>query len=147
MKTAAEIRQVIARIPGAIYEADPDEVYRGYERGVSTLWEENGSSEMPDAALSQQSEEWTEDEESHLPPVPVEEIFEHDAEIDEDNLIPAMDGEAGERIRKSVMVQGVDGLAWYVTFHAKGAQWGIYIPVSSIIYMIYDVFDKLETDC
>jgi len=42
--------------------------------------------------------------------------------------------------------RGTDALAWYVTFHGKGVQWGIYIPVSSISYLMTSVFGPLNCD-
>jgi hypothetical protein len=63
------------------------------------------------------------------------------AEIDEN--LPALGGEEGERIRKSVMQYGIDALGWYSTFHATGRQWGAYISTSGIAYMVGTAFAKL----
>ena len=76
----------------------------------------------------------------------MEEIFEIGAEIDEEIIVDAMGDEKGGPIRRSIQTKGTDGLAWYTTFHAIGAQWGIYIPVSSIFYLTSNVFNKLDTD-
>jgi hypothetical protein len=69
-------------------------------------------------------------------PSPPEELFEFGAEIDEDRLVEAFGGAEGEMIRRSILQErGTDALAWYVTFHARGLQWGAYIPTSSLVYL------------
>ena len=52
----------------------------------------------------------------------------------------------GYDVRRAALVKGVDGLAWYVTFHARGPQWGIYLPVSSIVGVAETVFGTTTLD-
>lgn len=40
---------------------------------------------------------------------------------------------------------GVDALAWYVSFHHDGPNWGIYIPISSLAYVETCVLKKMRT--
>src|SRR5262249_23289752 len=52
----------------------------------------------------------------------------------------------GEKIRQSAMLKGVDALAFYVTLHVTGAQWGIYIPVSSVLYLAVRFANETKAD-
>lgn len=146
MKPIQSIRKVIGNIPGAIYEVPPEEVSRGYESGIQTLWDcavprpedavnlAPGDTEPSDSAVTPQQTQ-------------IEELFEFGADIDHERLVAAFGGSEGDKIRKSVEAnRGTDALAWYVTFHGKGVQWGIYIPVSSIDYLMTDVFGSLNCD-
>lgn len=36
---------------------------------------------------------------------------------------------------RQVREQGIDALAWYVSFHVEKAPWGIFIPISSLAYI------------
>src|SRR5262249_23694618 len=38
---------------------------------------------------------------------------------------------------------GMDAYGWYDSFHAPGLQWGIYIPVTGILFLIRDALSKL----
>jgi hypothetical protein len=66
--------------------------------------------------------------------------------VDEDLLMAAMNGSDGVRIRQAILVNGVDALGWYVSFHARGAQWGIYVPMSGIAYLMKHGFSDLSAD-
>ena len=146
MKSIEKIRPLIAQIPGTMMEFDPEEVYRGYQGGIRTLWYPNGSSLRYENDILRGDFEEIENEALDISPKPVEEIFEHGSDVDEENMVDAFDGEEGEKIRKSILVLGVDALAWYVSFHVKGAQWGIYIPIGNIIYLVLKIFNRLDTD-
>lgn len=146
MKTIYSIRNVIENIPGAIYEIPPDEVYRGNECGLQTLWD--GNEPAPgesDYCLLANAEGPTSET---LPALTqIEEIFEFGADIDKERLVSAFGGSEGERIKKSIETnRGTDALAWYVTFHGKGVQWGIYVPMLSIGYVMNNVLDRLDCD-
>lgn len=57
-----------------------------------------------------------------------------------------MNGADGESIKKAVLAKGIDALGWYVPFHAKGVQWGIYVPASGLACLIANVFADLPVD-
>ena len=76
----------------------------------------------------------------------LDEIFEIGAEIDEDRLQQALGGGLGESVRKSIEMRGVDALGWYVTFHGRGVQWGIYIKSSSVLALAVMMFRHLAAD-
>ena len=146
MKTIYSIRNVIGNIPGAIYNLPPDEIYRGNELGVQTLW----TGDEPDLdKLSYDSVTDAEPPNSEFLPAPtqIEEIFEIGADIDTERLVASFGGLEGERIKKSIECdRGTDALAWYVTFHGKGVQWGIYVPMLSIGYVMNNVLGRLDCD-
>ena len=53
--------------------------------------------------------------------------------VQEEVWEPANQAVQGDTSRHPQRV-GVDALAWYVSFHHNGPNWGIYIPVSSLAY-------------
>src|SRR5262245_37786215 len=152
MKPVAALRPVLATIPDCLYELPPEEAPRGQGAAVSTLWDVGGDDlkSVTNLPLDQLPDEEAHDLEAddlEAEPRPLDEIFEFGADIDEDRLVQALGGTEGELIRRSVLLErGTDALAWYVTFHAPGAQWGVYIPTSSLLYMATQVFGRLKMD-
>jgi hypothetical protein len=145
VKPIRHVRPSISSIPGALFEAEPDVDERGSLEGLRTLW----SSDDDEWSLNRSAGRPTEEEEpeSDAFPPAIEDLFEYGAEIDEPTLEEAFGGEGGTRIRRSVELErGTDALAWYVTFHAKGVQWGIYMPLTSIAWMMQSVFGGLRVD-
>ena len=139
------VRRALNRVPGAFYDFPPDEVPRGSAAAVQELWspqdESAGETDLvPDVrgvrALSPDGSGA-----DHL-----EQLFEFGAEIDLPRMQGALAGSEGETIRKSIEVHGVDALGWYVPFHARGAQWGIYISISGIAYLMVKVFLPLRAE-
>ncbi len=149
MRKIQEIRQIIAKIPNVFYEIPPDEAERSYDPAVRTLWESDRSTHGDAATLNKAPVE-IDDDEKHAGTGDIaspEEVFEYGAEIDESELVKALGGAKGDEIRKAVlMTKGTDALAWYVTFHARNVNPGIYIPISSILYLMVHVFGNLQTD-
>lgn len=153
MKKISDVRKSLADIPDCQIDFKPEEDFIGGQEGVQTIWsgetaigsEDKGSLES--ANEIEQQRPHTESERSHFPPP--EPVFEFGAEIDDKSHI--LNGDEGERIRKSVLAKGIEALAAYLSFHVSGAQWGIYIPTSSIAYMVTRVFHRvegsLETKC
>jgi hypothetical protein len=132
-KTVRELRQSLeGLVSEAFYDIDPQESTAGTQDAVS-LWSDvpegliNRSAADTPGARDQTSELETE--------ISLEEVFEFGADIDSELAKAMLGGTRSESIRQSVLVKGVDALAFYVTLHAKGAQWGIYIPISSILYL------------
>ncbi len=143
MKTIRSIRLGLERIPGTLVEFPPEFAFRGTEPGMATttIWNDL-EGENDDRCAP----EWTDDSiESNDPDaggIPnFEPLIELGADVDE--TFPALAGEEGERIRQSVLRHGIDALGWYSSFHYTGVQWGIYIPVSGLIYTIREVFGPL----
>ncbi len=72
-------------------------------------------------------------------------IFEFAAEADI-NVDRALGSGLGDHVRRSALVSGIDGLAWYVSFHLRGRQWGIYLPVTSIVGVAETVFGSTKLE-
>jgi hypothetical protein len=145
MKTISTLRELLSSIHGAIYDIPPEEVFRGGMEAVRTLWPE--MSLAIESSIGIAGDVVPEEQDYDPTALSIESIFEHGPEIEESALEEAFGGETGEKIRKSIELnKGTDGLAWYVTFHGKGVQWGIYIPVSSIVYVIVKLFNNLAPD-
>jgi hypothetical protein len=121
MKAVTEIREIIRQIPGALIEQDAEEARRGSQPGIKTLWP--GPEDTKYADRVQFSSGFPEDISETEAPTQIEEIFEIGAKIDEERMIDAMNGSEGERIKQSVLVNGIDALGWYAPYHVKGRQW------------------------
>jgi hypothetical protein len=67
--------------------------------------------------------------------------FAPESEVDIDS---AIGDSLRQEIRRAALVRGVDGLAWYVSFHVRGPQWGIYLPISSVVGVAMEVFGDLQ---
>jgi hypothetical protein len=148
MKKITDVRRILKAIPGAFVDIDPEETNHGYQAGIRTLWEPTESQpEEPDlGSLADEKGGEQVNLDMAAASTEIEEIFEFGAEIDQDRLQAAMNGAEGDKIRQAVLEKGVDALGWYVPFHAKGAQWGIYVPMSGIAHIMVDFIWGLNTD-
>ena len=144
MKTIEEIRAGIINIQDATYPSDPEDASRGDVEGrVRNIWSTAANDYGLD--LSNYPEEDSETEyESNAPAI--EDLLELGAEIDTGEVQRALDGALGNEIRRKVLLKGIDALAWYVTFHVTGIQWGIYVRASSLLYLAASTFGRLGTD-
>lgn len=151
MKPISSIRRGLSQIPGALGALPPNPGYEGSEDAVhspqtQTIW--TGESPDLDSASPNFHSDinyddggsgnlfGSENSEASFDPV-----FEIGAEIDES--FPGLNGAEGKKISESVQLHGIDALAWYVSFHQPGVQWGVYIPISGLAYLMNRVFDKL----
>ena len=146
MKTVSRIRSGLAKIEGALEAFPPKPGYEGPEDAVSrgrTIrpWENpnfrpqnNGYIVNPDGYSDDEADD---DDFREVNP-----FFEIGADVDE--CFPGLDGEEGKKIEQSVLLHGMDALGGYLSFHYTGLQWGIYIPISGIVYMIRNVFGGLS---
>lgn len=145
MKPIAELRPDLGKIPGVFYEHVPEETERGTEGAVQTLWNREQETGEPEAKIQSNVEDDSPEFDEGFGD-DLDEIFEIGAEIDEDRLRQALGGGLGESVRKSIEMRGVDALGWYVTFHARGVQWGIYIKSSSVLALTGMMFRHLAAD-
>ena len=121
----------------AIYEFPPEETRPGEQHGVSTLWPVDEP--MP-VAVSERAPFVVQDHGA----TPFEELVEFGPLPAEDEVRARFGGETGAALRKSVEVKGVDALGYYVSFHAKGAQWGIYLKAARVDWMASEVLGDLR---
>ncbi len=143
MKSISQIHSLIESVPGAIKNAPPEERERSSGTAVKNLWNISENQNLDSIAPIGQPENNFTTERNLLPP---EEIFEYGAEIDEHRLLEALGGNQGSGIKRAVEINGVDALGWYVPFHYSGIQPGIYIPISSLFWLVANVFHELDAD-
>jgi hypothetical protein len=152
MKPVSNIREGLAQIPGAMNQMPPAPGYQGSEEAVRscrirTIWTGDHSGLLPQdsvAPVARLSEDEADEDvfgadatDSWLDPV-----FEIGPEMDES--FPGLGGAEGRQIQQSVRLHGMDALAWYVSFHHPGLQWGIYVPLSGLAYMMQNAFGGLS---
>lgn len=150
MKRIASVRQGLARIPGAMRLMPPTEGYEGIEeavRGAQTIWpgerDETAGEDQPMASAPIDSDQDLDDGDfDEGTGDAFDPVLEIGAEVDE--RFPGLGGTEGRKIAKSVEIHGIDALGWYMPFHAPGAQWGIYIPITGLVYLIDSAFGRLQ---
>jgi hypothetical protein len=142
MEKIEDIRRALRDIDGTSISVPPEASTFGAHPGLRTLWDPRDKFFDKGETVLPRHNDINEDKDSDRRAF--DEIFEYGAEIDTDLFDNVMGGDAGNEIKTSLMVKGVDALAFYVPFHVRGGQWGIYIPVSSIAYMMTNVFKNID---
>jgi hypothetical protein len=74
-------------------------------------------------------------------------IAELPPEIELDDAAPLISMEEAEKVRTRVSMHGVDALGWYITFHQKAYQWGIYLSADGIRFLadpVQGIFGSLN---
>lgn len=141
MKPSIRIRRELDHIDGAVVDVPPDERPSGDDKEYVPIWtgEEQCLNETVDI---NQCNEWDSSDHTELDP-----IFEYGTDETLERAVKQLGKDELTKIRKAVELHGIDkALAWYVSYHYRGLQWGIYIPVSGLIYLAVDVFQKLQCD-
>jgi hypothetical protein len=150
MKKISAIRKALDHIPDSRMKFDPEEDFLGNQDGVqvNTIWDREGAiqdtneaSLLADDSLNDKNNKEAEDNRSLYNVPQIEPIFEFGADIDDKQ--PLLSGDKEQQIKKSIELKGMDALAAYLSFHVDRAQWGIYIPESSIEYMVNNCFPAL----
>jgi len=144
MKPISIVRREISRIDGALYDVEPERHDPGLQEGVASLW--LAAEEIMTGTPSNEKFGGDEDDTDADEAPAIEEMLEYGPIMDEAQIVRALEGPEGKQLEQSVLVKGVDGLAWYVNFHVKGAQWGVYIPTSGLAYMMVRVFGRLPVN-
>ena len=147
MKKISDIRRIITDIPGAFIDFPAEDVDRCNDPAIKSL---SNPDQRQNKCISPFSDQGVSDDSNDLSTnielTGPEEIFEYGAEIDADEMVSALGGEKGNELKKAVLAAGHSELGWYLTFHARNLNPGIYIPVSSIFYLIREYFKFLPTD-
>jgi len=151
MKLVSNIRNGLAKIDGALEIFPPDPGYEGSQEAVHSArtmwWGGEDPNLLTEAALAPKADLYNVDVDGDDFGVNgvnggFDPVFEIGAEVDE--RFPGLGGDSGKKIQQSVELYGMDALGWYVPFHHPGVQWGIYIPVSGIAYLIKHAFGGLS---
>lgn len=152
MKLVSNIRKGLVEIEGALDVFPPEPGYEGSQeavRSVRTIWwgkkpnpiqDYNDSKEVAEGLFEDETDDGVFGEDGG--DRGFDPVFEIGADVDE--RFPGLGGEAGKRIEQSVQLYGMDALGWYVSFHHPGIQWGIYIPVSGMGYLIRNALGGLS---
>jgi hypothetical protein len=151
MKRVSQIREGLQGIPGALETFQPDPGFEGRDRSIAAahvIWPgEQKHDDESDATFAPRPDADETDSDNDL----VSEgdgddyfdpVFELGADAEE--CIERLGGAAGVELEQSVLLHGMDALGWYVSFHYTGVQWGIYVPVSGIAYLVSRAFGPLS---
>jgi hypothetical protein len=145
MKLISTVRASLSTIHSALQHFPPDETFRGINEGVcinpefANQYPYNPNLEYVDATDDRDAN--PEEDEIDVVVPELDPYFEIGSDSDE--TFPSLDGAEGEHIRQSVLLKGMDALGYYVSFHYTGVQWGIYIPVSGLAYLVKEAFYSL----
>lgn len=52
--------------------------------------------------------------------------------VDEEDVVRKLAGAQGDEFKRQALVRGVDAYGWYMTFHQRAVQSGIYVPVEGV---------------
>ncbi len=150
MKLVSNIREGLAEIEWALRVFQPGTGYEGIQEAVystRTIWSgENPNllAQVNAVAKAELCEDELDDDGFGMDGSDkwFDPIFEVGADVDE--RFPGLGGQEGKKIQQSVQLHGMDALGWYVSFHNPGLQWGIYVPISGIVYLIQHAFAGLS---
>ncbi len=153
MKLISSIRKGLAKIDGALEVFPPHPGYEGSQEALKSArtiwWGENSITSDADNFINSDAEPQFHPEDVDAEDSGVDGVFggfdpvlEIAADVDE--RFPGLGGEEGKKIHQSVLLHGMDALGWYASFHNPGLQWGIYIPISGIVYLIKHAFGDLS---
>ena len=143
MNLVSSVREGLAAIEGALNPFPPEPGYEGVEEAIQsarTIWHGENPADYelgPPQDGADDDGFDLDDEDGSFDPV-----FEIGADVDD--RFPGLGGEEGRRIDRSVQLHGMDALGWYVSFHHPGVQWGVYVPISGIVYLIKHAFAGLS---
>ena len=138
MKMVSTLRTILQHhVPDAFIDRPADETGSSGNYPTIPLWDPDNTPETiahKDVIDFSASENDCSDAVSKASP-----YFEFASEADIDNDA-ALGSQLGEHVRRAALAKGVDGLAWYISFHIRGPQWGIYLPISSIVGVAREIF-------
>src|SRR5215472_1757118 len=69
-------------------------------------------------------------------------IFEVPPKVTDADVVEALGEGAGE-LKRLVQIKGADALGWYLTFHQRAAQHGIYLPIEGIATLAVGALGQL----
>jgi hypothetical protein len=140
VENISKIRHALADIPGCLRPFPPDETFKGSGPGVQCIEMNSGIGREEENVSFLPPEN-----ENYLISYNFEEFqphFEIGSEIDPAS--PLFDGELGQRLKQSTLIQGIDAYGWYSSFHQTGVQWGVYISLTYMRYFMHDTLKSLQ---
>ena len=120
------IRVALEQIPGAIrFDPTPEETAAGRDLGMPVLHLGGEGFYRVGRLIPSDADEAA--AASERPEV----IFEVPPKVTDAGVFEAL-GEGSGEVARQVQVKGTDALGWYVTFHQRAAQHGVYLPIEGI---------------
>lgn len=132
MKSVSKLRNLLKHhVPDAFIDRPADEHGSKGNYPTTQLWQPDKQCEVIGHENEIDSEE--------IGPALASPCFEFAAEKDIE-IDTTLGSQLGEHIRRAALTRGIDALAWYLSFHLRGPQWGIYLPLSSIVGVAQELF-------
>lgn len=129
MTSIQQIRDALAEyVPDAVEDSFPPEHAGAGEYPSTAIWNDDARLVVHGPAIGESSTQ------------PYFE-FAADAEVDIEH---ALGQELGEQVSRAALVRGTDAFAYYVPFHQRGAQWGIYLPVIRLREVATEILGPLH---
>jgi len=120
------IRVALEEIPGAIrLDPTPEDTAAGRDLGMPVLHLGGEGFDRVGRLIPSDADEAA--AASERPEV----IFEVPPKVTDAEVFEAL-GEGPGEVARQVQVKGTDALGWYVTFHQRAAQHGVYLPIEGI---------------
>lgn len=140
--SVVEIRVALEDIPGAIRDDPlPEDVREGTER-ATPIWSPDGGLSSAQAVDMPDSADDDGDAFNDEPGV----IFEVPPALTDAEIRNVLGDEEIGNLKRLEQVRGIDALGWYMTFHQRRYQHGIYIPIKGILYLAIGALAGLSVD-
>ncbi|KUI27326.1 hypothetical protein [Mycobacterium sp. GA-2829] len=135
------IRSALEEVPGAIRDEPLPEDARGGEDPATEvpLWAPEDAlleTEAGNAPLESDPDEGVTDEPSV--------VFEVPPSVTDADIRNVLGEDRIEELRQLHQIRGTDALGWYVTFHQRRYQHGVYIPVEGVLWLVLHAFQRVE---
>lgn len=144
MKTISHIRTALDGIPDVFLEIDPTVGHEGAEPGVIShrLWRPREDVMESDIAAPRSYDDKSDEIDSD--PGDFDPVFELGPDAEE--KIAALGEKTRGSMRRSIEVKGTDALGFYLSYHVRGAQWGVHVRMAGIAHLLKHVLQPLQTD-
>ena len=64
--------------------------------------------------------------------------------VDVEGVVRQLAGADGEEYKRQSFVRGIDAFAWYMGFHQRMYQWGVYVPVTGVAAYVMQAMSKTD---
>lgn len=144
MRRITWLRGALEKIDDALTDVPPEDGLSGNDRALSdtarVLW--RGEEDMADfRSVYEISLGSDEPDQAKLN---FEPVFQLAPEME--SAVPKLGSDQEEEIARDVLLRGMDALGWYSSYHVRGGQWGVYIKVSGLLYLVQKAFSGLDLE-
>lgn len=140
--SVAEIRLALEDIPGAIRDDPlPEDVREGTER-ATPIWSPDGGDFSSEQPMDMPDPPDDSDAMSDEPGV----IFEVPPALTDAEIRNVLGEKEIGDLKALEKVRGIDALGWYMTFHQRRYQHGIYIPIRGILLLAIGALSGLPVE-